>query len=29
MTKKIQTPLTRGAVRELRAGDSCLITGTI
>ena len=29
MTKKIQTPLTREAVRELRAGDSCLITGTI
>ena len=29
MTKKIHTPLTREAVRELRAGDSCLITGTI
>ena len=29
MTKKIQTPLTREAVRELRAGDSCLNTGTI
>ena len=29
MTKKIQTPLTREAVSELRAGDSCLITGTI
>ena len=29
MTKKIQTPLTREAVRALHAGDSCLITGTI
>ena len=29
MTKKIQTPLTREKVRELKAGDSCLITGTI
>ncbi len=29
MTKKIQTPLTREAVRTLKAGDSCLITGTI
>jgi len=29
MTKKIQTPLTREMVRELKAGDSCLITGTI
>ncbi len=29
MTKKIHTPLTRDAVRELKAGDSCLITGVI
>ena len=29
MTKYIQTPLTREAVRELKAGDSCLITGII
>ena len=29
MTKKIQTPLTREAARELRAGDSCLISGVI
>ena len=29
MTKKIQTPLTREKVRDLKAGDSCLITGTI
>ncbi len=29
MTKKLQTPLTREAVRTLKAGDSCLITGTI
>ena len=29
MTKKIQTPLTREKVRELKAGDSCTITGTI
>jgi len=29
MTIKIQTPLTREKVRELKAGDSCLITGTI
>lgn len=29
MTKRIHTPLTRQDVRELRAGDSCLITGTI
>ena len=29
MTKKIQTPLTREMTRELKAGDSCLITGTI
>lgn len=29
MTKKIQTPLTREMVRELKAGDSCLISGTI
>ena len=29
MTKKIQTPLTREAVRNLKAGDSCLITGVI
>ena len=29
MTKKIQTPLTREAVRTLQAGDSCLITGVI
>ena len=29
MTKKIQTPLTREKLRELKAGDSCLITGTI
>ena len=29
MTKKIQAPLTREAARELRAGDSCLISGVI
>ena len=29
MTKKIHTPLTREAARELRAGDSCLISGVI
>ena len=29
MTKKIHTPLTRQAVRNLKAGDSCLITGVI
>ena len=29
MTIKIQTPLTREKVRTLKAGDSCLITGTI
>ena len=29
MTKKSQTPLTREAVRTLKAGDSCLITGVI
>ena len=29
MTKKIHTPLTRDAVRDLKAGDSCLITGVI
>ena len=29
MTKKIHTPLTRQAVRDLKAGDSCLITGVI
>ena len=29
MTIKIQTPLTREKVRELKAGDSCMITGTI
>ena len=29
MTKKIQTPLTRETARELRAGDSCLISGVI
>ena len=29
MTKKIQTPLTREVARELRAGDSCLISGVI
>ena len=29
MTIKIQTPLTREKVRDLKAGDSCLITGTI
>ena len=29
MSKKIQTPLTREAARELRAGDSCLISGVI
>ena len=29
MAKKIQTPLTREAARELRAGDSCLISGVI
>ena len=29
MAKRIQTPLTREAARELRAGDSCLISGVI
>lgn len=29
MTKKIHTPLTREDVRDLKAGDSCLITGVI
>ena len=29
MTKKITAPLTRETVKALRAGDSCLITGTI
>ncbi len=29
MTVKIQTPLTREKVKELKAGDSCLISGTI
>ena len=29
MTKKIHTPLTRETVRDLKAGDSCLITGVI
>ena len=29
MTKKIHTPLTREDVRNLKAGDSCLITGVI
>ena len=29
MTKKIQTPMTREVARELRAGDSCLISGVI
>ena len=29
MTKKITTPLTREMVKDLKAGDSCLITGTI
>ena len=29
MTKKIHTPLTREVVRDLKAGDSCLITGVI
>lgn len=29
MNKKIQTPLTREDVRTLKAGDTCLITGTI
>lgn len=29
MIKQITTPLTREKVRELRAGDSCRITGTI
>ena len=29
MAKKIQTPLTREAACELRAGDSCLISGVI
>ena len=29
MTKKIHTPLTREAVRDLHVGDSCLITGAI
>ena len=29
MTIKLQTPLTREKVRTLKAGDSCLISGTI
>ena len=29
MKREIRTPLTREKVRELKAGDSCLITGTI
>ena len=29
MPRKIQTPLTREMARTLKAGDSCLITGTI
>ncbi len=29
MTKKIQTPFTREDARKLKAGDTCLITGTI
>lgn len=29
MTKRITTPLTREAVRSLKAGDSCTISGTI
>ena len=29
MTIKIQTPLTREKVRDLKAGDSCLFTGVI
>ena len=29
MMKKIVTPLNREKVKELKAGDSCLITGTI
>lgn len=29
MTVKIQTPLTHEKVKDLKAGDSCLITGTI
>ena len=29
MTNKLQTPLTREKVRTLKAGDSCLISGTI
>lgn len=29
MKKVIHTPLTRETVRELKSGDSCLITGTI
>jgi len=29
MIKKLQAPLTREAARELKAGDSCLITGVI
>ena len=29
MTKKLQTPLTREVVRQLKAGDSCTITGVI
>ena len=29
MTKRIQTPLTREDARALRAGESCLISGTI
>ncbi|MBR6570452.1 MAG: Fe-S-containing hydro-lyase [Clostridia bacterium] len=29
MSIRIQTPLTREKVRQLKAGDSCLITGTI
>ena len=29
MTKAIHTPLTHEMARTLKAGDSCLITGTI
>ena len=29
MTRKIQTPFTREDARSLKAGDTCLITGTI
>ena len=29
MAKRITAPLTRDAARELRAGDSCLLSGVI